>query len=232
MSEDHHVNQCTAASHTLTRCNACKQFTECAFIYNLDHADSDCTSDEGDTFFRAYNLFYTDTYGKGMTASKRLGWCDVTNLDASKNAEMSMTLYSVYGPSCDVGERFQVYQGIADSTANGFCYCGPTCDKTYTNPLLDYLLSILIGLMAIHILFNFGRYWRYALLNASSTRKSYKSIVPGRSSTRRSFGRAVRGQQQLDREKHSGWRAMKVEPGIPLPHMSAGGGLAQRVGGS
>lgn len=227
MSTDTHVDQCQTPLHLRNHCNACKRFEQCSFIYNLEYAEADCSANEELLFHNAYNLFYTNVYDKGMDATKRLKWCDITNSTIGQDAEMSMTLYSVYGPSCDIGERFQVYQSPSKTPANGFCYCGSTCDKTYSNPLLDYLLSILIGLMFIHIMFNFGKYWRYSMLNASSSRKSYKAVVPGKT-TRRIFNNAVRRQQDIDRD---GWRKMRVEPGIPLP-LSSGGGLAQRVAGS
>lgn len=147
--------ECSDETHLVQHCNHCRSNEACASIYDIEyHAAEDCTTEQRKRFSKSYLLFYKNTYNRGFCGEERIEFCDASDGSVGSKAHFSKVMYTVYGPACQDSEVFKVYG------ANGFCYCGEGCDKTYNNPLLDYLLGTLIVLLVVHILFNFTIFWK------------------------------------------------------------------------
>tara|TARA_B110000196_G_scaffold320186_1_gene341008 strand:+ start:539 stop:1183 length:645 start_codon:yes stop_codon:yes gene_type:complete len=186
------ANDCHNETQLTQHCSSCRQDEVCSRLYDIEyHESDDCTGAIKTHFSRSYLIFYNNTYNRGFCGSKKEAFCDTRDAYVGSDSHFTTTLYSVYGPACKDGEVFKVY-----ASQNGYCYCGDGCNKDYNNPLLDYLLGALIGLLCIHILFNFSTYWHKAFINAKD------GVRPTQDVFRR------RG---LDRTK-----AWNIQEGVPM----------------
>ena len=84
-----------------------------------------------------------------LPSNKQAEYCD-TDGDAASRKYKALLLYYQYGPSCNDGETFEMYP----DGQSGFCYCGTDCDKTYSNPPMNSLLTTLVVIIGTNIVFN------------------------------------------------------------------------------
>ncbi len=139
---------CSVNDHFDLACDECRKEKACADIYHIEHFATGSCSDTDKVNYRAMfrHLYMDRAYGLPNDANVKVKFCDIDNY----NGDDPLLLYYMYGPSCNDGETFEMYPG----GQSGFCYCGSDCDKSYSNPPMNTLLTSLVIVIGINILFN------------------------------------------------------------------------------
>lgn len=141
--------QCSEDSHYDGFCDACRLEKACAEIYHIDHAtDGICSATDKMNFHSMFKHLYVDR-AYGLPEANKRFFCDEADTMDEKKYK-PLLLYYQYGPSCNDGETFEMYPG----GQSGFCYCGTDCDKSYSNPPMNTLLTALVVVIGVNILFN------------------------------------------------------------------------------
>jgi len=96
------------------------------------------------------HLYKSRAYGMPNDATTKNSFCDQDDNATDTGSYKPLMLYYQWGPSCNDGETFEMYPG----GQSGFCYCGASCDKTYSNPPMNALLATLVAIVAVNIIFN------------------------------------------------------------------------------
>lgn len=131
-------------------CKDCRSSKACADIYHITPSLSeaaDCSATDLAVFESMFHHLLSGAYG--LPESDKSNYCVQTN-DIEKASNKALLLYYQWGPSCNDGETFEMYRG----GSSGFCYCGSNCDKSYSNPPLNTLLTTLAVIIGMNILFN------------------------------------------------------------------------------
>tara|TARA_Y100000389_G_C17406004_1_gene488089 strand:- start:356 stop:940 length:585 start_codon:yes stop_codon:yes gene_type:complete len=146
---------CSVKSHYEPYCAKCLKERACADVYHLTYgAEADSCSA---TDLAVYQSMFHHLYGNrayGLPVADKVSFCDVDDSDDDddkiKGSYKPLMLYYQWGPSCNDGETFEMYSG----GQSGFCYCGANCDKSYSNPPMNALLTTLVVIIAANIVFN------------------------------------------------------------------------------
>lgn len=145
---------CTVKDHYIPYCVKCRKERACADIYHVTYqADADsCSPTDLAVYQSMFHLLYADR-AYGLPVADKKSFCDQHDNDSddpTKGSYKPLMLYYQWGPSCNDGETFEMYSG----GQSGFCYCGASCDKTYSNPPMNALLTTLVVIIAVNIVFN------------------------------------------------------------------------------
>lgn len=136
---------CNSDIHYDAMCDKCNANPTCANIYHLSGLGDSCSETDKHNFKLMFLHLWQDR-AYGLPESDMVTFCERDNYDGNK----ALLLYYQWGPSCNDGETFEMYP----NGQNGFCYCGTDCDKSYSNPPMNALLTALVIIIGINILFN------------------------------------------------------------------------------
>ena len=129
-------------------CNDCMIVETCAALYHITYSSTPgaCSATDKLTFESMFHHLWSDR-AYGLPSVKQFEYCDK---DAGNINYKALLLYYQWGPSCNDGETFEMYP----DGQSGFCYCGTDCDKTYSNPPMNSLLTTLVVIIGTNIVFN------------------------------------------------------------------------------
>lgn len=130
-------------------CNDCRHVETCAALYHITYRSTgDCSDTDKQTFASMFHhLWYDKAYG--LPDNKQGEYCD-KNVNSTTVKYKALLLYYQWGPSCNDGETFEMYP----NGQSGYCYCGTDCDKNYSNPPMNSLLTALVVIIGTNIVFN------------------------------------------------------------------------------
>lgn len=151
---------CSVDGHYTPYCKKCSKERTCADIYHItyDKGAVGCSPTDQAVFNSMFNHLYRNrAYGMPNDDTTKISFCDqhdnktiADDPSQTFGGHKPLMLFYQWGPSCNDGETFEMYPG----GQSGFCYCGANCDKTYSNPPMNSLLTSLVVIIAANIIFN------------------------------------------------------------------------------
>lgn len=142
--------ECVNKTNYVPYCNDCTTMETCAALYHITYGENGTICSETDQLsFESmfHHLWHDRAYG--LPLGKKALYCNVNAVEMNQKYN-ALLLYYQWGPSCNDGETFEMYP----NGQSGFCYCGSDCDKTYSNPPMNSLLTTLVVIIGTNILFN------------------------------------------------------------------------------
>lgn len=144
---------CSLSSDFDPYCTLCRRERTCADIYHITHntGATACSATDLAAYKSMFHHFYSDqAYGMPGDVDTKKSFCDTDDNDTAAGGYKPLLLYYQWGPSCNDGETFEMYP----AGQSGFCYCGSNCDKSYSNPPMNTLLTTLVIVIGVNITFN------------------------------------------------------------------------------
>lgn len=141
------ATKCSTDAHYDTMCDKCIVDKKCARLYHIGTGTAPTTcSDTDRSLFRLMWVHLYDDRAYGLPIDDQSKFCTV----GEQTRANALLLYYLWGPSCNDGEIFEIYPG----GQSGYCYCGDDCEKSYSNPKTNNLLTALAVILGANILFN------------------------------------------------------------------------------